>query len=408
MRLVCRKFQSLIDNYYDKLFNLRFRLIVDNMEKQELEKVIKNHPIIKSFIFKGYFNDYKPSNYIPNENFIICIPDDTKELKIQQLKIEQHSYNKDFKFPLSLKSLKIRGSLLSLNHWKLILSLSSLSSLSFWYNTVVDKGLIMVAKKFVIKKFPSNLEKLDLKSGGEIFHSCVNLTDLREWPRNLVDLRLTSLIISSDEILKLSILSTLFYLELHYIEGIIEIDLSNFKSLKYLAYSRIPSDEKKQYVIFPSSLSFQHLSLSSCDSENVKSTKLPNSLIHLEIFSPTTDFISFLLKEENKIPLLQSLTICTVIIKDIKKILHQYNGLKILKFTNLACMIDHRKKIDKIKEDIDELFSYIPPNISTLKIHQCPKQYISNIVKLFPSTDFFEVIHFNALFSSLFFNFTKK
>ncbi len=48
LRLVCRKFQSLIDNHCDKLFNLIFRLsFKETMKKQEIKKLIKKHTIIK-------------------------------------------------------------------------------------------------------------------------------------------------------------------------------------------------------------------------------------------------------------------------------------------------------------------------------------------------------------------------
>ncbi len=291
LRLVCRKFQSVIDNNCDKLYNLIFRLkIYDKMktqeleeeiikndalhpilfcyktekQKQELEEIIKKHPILKSFLFFGLFDD-------DGRDLIRCIPDYTTDLVLESC---YHLDNQlESKFLLSLESLYLRDCNLTLKFWNSIPS--SLSSLSLYsrHDWLVDKILI--------EKFPSNLKNLIICT--------MDLTNLKIWPQNLVHLELSVLSISSDKILKLSKVSTLSFLDLYEIEGIIEIDLSNFNSLKSLTYR--PGDDN-QYIYFPSSLHI--LILHECSNKNLESTKLPKSLIRLEIFDSYSDLNLFL------------------------------------------------------------------------------------------------------------------
>ena len=282
MRLVCRKFQSLIDNNCDRLFNLTFRLTTsENMEKQELEEIIKKNPIITSFFFMNTFNENDH-----NGDLIQCIPNYTKELKLSYYRDKQLKYE----FPSSLESLIIKDSNLSLKCWNSIPS--SLSYLILHNTRFFDEN----ENYIFIEEFPLNLKKLSIID--------INLTELKIWPQNLIDLKLSNLIISSDQILNLSKLSTLSYLKLEYIINITEIDLSNFNSLKSLTYFS-ENIFRRQHIYFPSLL--ETLILDNCTIKNVKSTKLPNSLIHVEFCSNLdTDFISFLLKEENRLPLLRT------------------------------------------------------------------------------------------------------
>ncbi|KKM15545.1 hypothetical protein LCGC14_1694960, partial [marine sediment metagenome] len=89
------------------------------------------------------------------------------------------------------------------------------------------------------------------------------------------------------------------YLKLEYIINITEIDLSNFNSLKSLTYCPF----RIEHIYFPSSL--HTLILCECSNVNVESTKLPKSLIRLEIFDSYPDLNLFLLKKENKFPFLK-------------------------------------------------------------------------------------------------------
>ena len=375
IRLVCRKFQSVIDNNCDRLFNLIFRLRINKkMKKQELEEIIIKNPIIISFFLYSKFDD---------ENLIGCIPDYTKELKLYEY---QDKNLREYKFSSSLESLYLEDCKLPLNCWNSIPS--SLSSFTYYITMIENIELTLIGK------FAPNLKKLDISN--------IDLTKLKIWPQNLVHLRLLYSNISSDKILNLSTLSTLLYFELRTIKGITEINLLNFNSLKSLTY--IPGDDN-QHIYFPSSL--QTLILYGCRNENVKLTKLPNSLIHLEINNSYPDFISFLLKEENKLPLLQSFSIYNwkYQLKDeIPKILHQYDRLKLLIFPSIYHIIFNKK------ENLKSIFSYIPPNLSELRIHECPQEYTEYIINLFPLNCFkqFGDCGVHSGYNSLFFSFTKK
>ena len=359
IRLICRKFRQIIDdNSYGKLFNLIFQLKINNKKKaQMMRKIIKQHPIIKSFI-------------MINQTSIDDIPNDTKELHlIQDIILRDHD------FPLSLKSLYLKNCNLTLR------SLNSIpSSLSFLHliNTnFFDEKLIHIP----IKEFPLNLKRY--------YISCLNGTELKIWPPNLINLRLSNIFISSKEILDLSKLSSLVYLELNKMDSEINtIDLSNFIYLNGLTYRPNSID---QQISFPLSL-LQNLKLCDCNNSNIKSTKLPNSLIHLKIDNNLNleFFLPFLLKKENKLPLLQSFKIrlgySPIIIQDIPKILQQYDKLKLLIFPTISW---NNKYIFNIEEKIKQLFSYLPPNLSEIRIHQCPREYISYIEKLFPNVRYY-------------------
>ena len=383
IRLVCRKFQSLIDNHCDKLFNLIFRLIINkNMKKQELEEIIKKNPIITSFFFMNTFNCQT------NEDLIECISNYVKELKLLNWDTSNDNYG--LKGCRSLESLSIQDSNLSLKYWNSIPS--SLSDLILHNTRFFDEN----ENHIFIEEFPLNLKKLSI--------TYMNLTNFKTWPQKLVHLELSYSIISSDDILNLSKLPTLSYLTLLGIREIIEIDLSNF-NLKSLTYNPVikqqhiyfkPEDDN-QHIYFPSSL--ETLILNQCNNENVKSTNLPNSLIDLEI--DYSDFTSFLLKKENKLPLLRFLSIVGYKYKaeDIPKILHQYDGLKLLIFPHIDWNIK--------SSDITKMFSYIPPNLSELQIHECPLEYTEYIINLFPASCF-KQSYSNYEYNDLFFNFTKK
>ena len=263
-------------------------------------------------------------------------------------------------------------------------------------------------------EFPSLLESLTLDT-------CI-LSSLK-WPQHLVYLKLEDLEILSDQILNLSNLSTLSYLKLCVVH-ISEIDLSNFNSLKSLTYRSPNYYQLQQHIYFPSSSSLETLILSDCSNENVKSTKLPNSLIHLKIYTPWADLISFLLKEENKLPLLQSFKVdiktglglrLGMEQKDIPSVLHQYDQLKLIIFE----WYDEFEK----KEEIDKMFSYIPPNLSELQIINCHekerpyiinllsnnwKQYTPSIVSLFPNNRLKQIVCYEVIHNSLFFYKTIK
>ena len=389
IRLVCRKFQSLIDNNCDKLFNLIFRLTMsENMKKQELEEIIIKNPIITSFFFMNTFNCQI------NEDLIECISNYVKELKLLNRNFWFDNY--ELKGCRSLESLSIEDSNLSLKCWNSIPS--SLSYLILHNTRFFDEN----ENYIFIEEFPLNLKKLNI--------TYMNLTNFKTWPQKLVRLELSYSIISSDDILNLSKLPTLSYLTLLGIREITEIDLSNFNFLKFLTYNPVikqehiyfkPEDDN-QHIYFPSSL--ETLILNFCMNENVKSTKLPNSLINLEINEPYSNFISFLLKEENKLPLLQSFSInCEGFeIEDIPKIFHQYDRLKLLIFSSIDWNITNEK--------IDKMFSYIPPNLSELQIHECPLEYNDYIINLFPANCLKQCKNcsVHSGYNSLFFSFIKK
>ena len=257
------------------------------MENQELEKIIKHYPIINSFYICGLCD--------LNGDLIRCIPIYTKELRLWiYLDIQLEEYE----FPSSLELLYLHDCKLSLNCWNSIPS--SLSS--------------FICRLCNIIKFDENGNKIGAWHPGfrlnvknlELDEVYINLAKLKIWPQNLIRLEIINSTISSDEILNLSKILTLSYLTLLGIKEIAEIDLSNFNSLKSLTYR--PTYDNQQHIYFPSSL--ETLILDNCTIKNVKSTKLPNSLIHVEfcIFHsyPDPDFISFLLKEENKLPLLRT------------------------------------------------------------------------------------------------------
>ena len=314
LRLVCIKFQLLIDDY-GKLFNLIFRLrVYHKTEKQKIEKIIKKYPIITSFYFDN-FNE---------KDLIACIPNYIKELLLWDCEIKQ------YKFPSSLELLDMRNCTLSLKCWNSIPT--SLSSLSFDNIDIVDEN---IDKFILIEQFPSNLKELticgmDLTnfkiwpqnlvhlkllsstiSSDTIFEQFLSnlkkltiygkdLANFKIWPQNLVHLELLSSTISSDTILNLSKISTLSYLKLHFVKRIIDIDLSNFNFLKFLIYA--PFDHK-QRIYFPSSL--QTLTLYRCMYDTVELTKLPKTLINLKIEDQYLGFDLFLLKKENKLPFLK-------------------------------------------------------------------------------------------------------
>ena len=285
LRLVCRKFQSLIDNHCDKLFNLIFRLRIaritkhqitkqQQLKKQQLKKIIKFYPIITSFFFNGFFDDRDLITYIPNY---------TKELKL-----DHYNQLNIYEFPSLLESLSIQDSILSLKSW---------NSISFYLSSLELFGVSLGDNENIeefplnIEEFPLNLKKLSIMN--------MNLMKLKIWPQNLVYLKLSRITISFDQILNLSKLSTLSYLKLEYIINITEIDLSNFNSLKSLTYCPF----RIEHIYFPSSL--HTLILCECSNVNVESTKLPKSLIRLEIFDSYPDLNLFLLKKENKFPFLK-------------------------------------------------------------------------------------------------------
>ncbi|KKK64288.1 hypothetical protein LCGC14_2985740 [marine sediment metagenome] len=196
MRLVCRKFQSLIDNNCDRLFNLTFRLTIDeNTKKQELKEIIIINPIITSFFFMNHIN----------QDLIECVSDYVKELKLFNCGLTSDNFGlKGYRFPSSLESLIIKDSNLSLKCWNSIPS--SLSYLILHNTRIFDKyadDYIGQGNHIFIEEFPLNLKKLSIID--------INLTELKIWPQNLIDLKLSNLIISSDQILNLSKLSTLSY-----------------------------------------------------------------------------------------------------------------------------------------------------------------------------------------------------
>ncbi len=380
IRLVCRKFQLIIDDY-GKLFNLIFRLTInEKMKKQELKKIIIKHPIITSFFLVSD----------GNSKLIGCIPDYTKELKLchhrdKQLEIE---------FPSSLESLTIDDCTLSLKCWNSIPS--SLSFLRFENSNIVDEN----RANFLIKIFPLNLKKLNLDAVDAVE---IDLIELKIWPQNLDYLQLGDITISSDNLLKLSTLPNLSILNLG-VKGITEIDLSNFNSLKFLIYCA--SKDEQQYIYFPSSSIIHTLILFYYD-KNVQSTKLPNSLIRLDIHGRCPSFNSFLLKEENKLPLLQQFNIycygSEFEIEVIPKILHQYDALT-------SIILDDIQMINK-KEDFDKMFSYIPPNLEQLEIYKCKSEHTSYIIKLFSNNNNYDLrplFHNNENSDCLWLIFYKK
>ena len=106
--------------------------------------------------------------------------------------------------------------------------------------------------------------------------------------------------------------------------------------------------------------------------------------------------------KENKLPLLQLFSIYGDEYENIPKILHQYGGLK-------SIILDDIQMINK-KEEIDKMFSYIPPNLEQLEIYKCKSEHTSHIVKLFSNNNycFKPYISNNKNSDSLWFFFTKN
>ena len=435
LRLVCQKFQLIIDNY-SNLFNLIFRLKIDwKIEKQELEKIINFNSNITSFSING--------NIDKNADLIQCIPNYTKELELYNYRnklLERKFYFRndwtnfnisnfffehgvstkfDFKIDSHINDEEKRLHLSrdeKLKKYQLSTSIESLKfgyctfSLKFW-NSIPSSLLYLYCHHVrIINKHGDMYEFENFQSNlKELYINRMNLFNIKSFPKNLVQLTLIKVMVTSDQILNLSKISSLSYLELNRLHKFYEkIDLSNFNSLKILKYKpetweksniyekglifRKSFDFIEQSIYLPFSILFETLILNKCKDVNLK-TLLPKSLINIEINNPDPDLYSFLLKEENKLPFLKSFSIiiydtCSYLKKTlysdnihfqleyIPKILHQYDQLEIFKI-NLNYYPEIPQKILNI------MFSYIPPNLQKLQIDQCPKKCIDYIIKLF-------------------------
>ncbi len=417
IRLVCRKFRLVIDDNHDKIFNLIFQLKIDQkIEKQVLEKIIKLNPIITSFRISG--------NIDCNIDLIQCIPNYTKELNLYSYKnkqLEKHEwfarygraiiinskeleldlYQKkklnEYELPKSIESLSLHCCTFPSKFWNSIPS--SLSFLYFDNVRIIDEN----RESVMIEEFQSNLKKLYIQH--------YDLGYLKNFPTNIVDLTLRDVIISPDQISNLSKISSLSNLELNNLINrfikITNFDLSNFDSLKNFIYQ--PLVDTGQYICFPPSIltltlnecKYENFILNECKYENFK-TSLPKSLINIKINKPYPSLISYLLKEENKLPLLNSINIIYGFnngifeVIYIPQMLRQYDQLKLFKI-NFDCLTAISST------NLDIMFSYIPPNLQQLQIDQCPEHYIDYIIELFPN-NFYEKSKKN----NLLFSFTKK
>ncbi len=378
IRLVCRKFQSVIDNNCDRLFNLIFRLkITDVILKEKFQNIIKQNKIINSFHFHG--------DCLANDALFEYIPNYAKELYLQYYR--NINQLKEYKFPLSIESLTLFKCHISLK------CLNSIQSSLFYFNC--DKTKIIDDNKDYInfEEFPSNLKKLSVNN--------MYLADLKCWPKNLFHLQLFRVYISSYQMSILQKLNRLYYLELNGIDGIDEINLSNFNSLKTINY------HCRQHIYLPSSSKLLQNLILNCNEESRIKTSLPKSLIYFEIHNPQSHLSSYLLKKEHKLPNLKSLSFiysCALQqlkMEDIVKIINQYDKLQLLIFTHIQNIMN--------LEDLKIIFNSIHSNINQIQFRYCKQPYTDKIIQLFQNNLYKKIkSQYISNHFDLFFSFTNN
>ncbi|KKM15546.1 hypothetical protein LCGC14_1694970 [marine sediment metagenome] len=377
LRLVCQKFQLIIDNY-SKLFNLIFRLkITDVILKEKFQNIIKQNKIINSFDLNG--------DYFVNGALLEYIPNYTKELYLQYYRgINQL---KEYEFPSSIESLTLFKCEISMKCLNSIQS--SLLYFNCNYTDIVDNGGYVL-----VKYFPSNLKKLSVNN--------MCLANLKCWPKNLFHLQLFRVYISSYQMSILQTLNQLYYLKLNGIDGIDEINLSNFNSLKTIYY------QSRQDIYLPtSSKLLQNLILNCCNEESRIKTSLPKSLIYFEICNPQSHLSFYLLKKEHKLPNLKSLSLYNngfqqLKIEDIAQIINQYDKLQLLIFTHI--------KYNTINlEDLKIIFNSTHSNINQIQFRYCPQLYADKIIQLFKNNFLYKFkCQYISNHFDLFFSFTNN